>query len=218
MNYKVAILPILICLLSSCGFNQRNSKHTQVSTSFAPESSDPIDSVIHFRYEQPVNGFIVNVEVTPEEIGDEGPAVITFSKGGKSFSVLVKFFITESYHGNYISHNSEEIILGYTPKPEGEMLFSDEAFFFSDIDYDGEDELVIMDWGGGLHGVIGFRVFEQDGTLRNDPPFSNIDEFTTFNPNDKTITLFYVEDLETERSKAIVYQRNKDGSFSRISG
>ena len=98
------------------------------------------------------------------------------------------------------------------------MLFSDEAFFFSDIDYDGEDELVIMDWGGGMHGVIGFRVFEQDGTLRNDPPFSNIDEFTKFNPNEKTITLFYVEDLETERSKAIVYQRNKEGSFSRISG
>lgn len=45
---------------------------------------------------------------------------------------------------------SEEIVLQYLPKPKDVILYDKGPFCFTDIDYDGEDEILVLESGGGF--------------------------------------------------------------------
>ena len=214
MNYKVAILPILICLLSSRCFQLRTNKASSEASPAEPvnETETPITSKeYHVRYDKPINGYTVAAVIEPYEDADWGSAVLTFTKGDISFSVYVDSFTKEGFSLKGYDA-SEEIVLQYVPKPKGEMLYDKEPFCFTDIDYDGVDEILVLEYWGGVHGVNACLIFEKDGTQRKDGPFEEFDEHVEFDAKNKTITRYYYEDAGSERSD-LIYKHQKNGHF-----
>lgn len=167
----------------------------------------------HFyvRYDKPINGFTVTAEIEPYEEADWGPTTLTFSKGDISFSVYVDAFTKEGFSLKGYDA-SEEIVLQYLPKPKDVILYDKEPFCFTDIDYDGVDEILVLESGGGVHGVNAYLIFEKDGTQREDGPFKEFDEHVEFDAKNKTITRYYYEDAESERTD-LIYKYQKDGLF-----
>ena len=214
MNYKVAILPILICLLSSCCFQRRTNKAS--SEASPAESVNETETSItskeyHVRYDRPINGYTVTAVIDPYEDADWGPTVLTFTKGDISFSVYVDSFTKEGFSLKGYDA-SEEIVLQYVPKPKGVMLYDKEPFCLSDIDYDGVDEILVLEFCGGAHGVNSYLIFEKDGTQRKDGPFEEFDEHVEFDAKNKTITRYYYEDGASERTD-FIYKHQKNGHF-----
>ena len=123
MNYKVAILPILICLLSSCSFQHRTNKASSEAPSVnsagsVDETETPIPpKEYHVRYDKPINGYTFTAVIEPYEDADWGSAVLTFTKGDISFSVYVDSFTKEGFSLKGYDA-SEEIVLQYVPKPK----------------------------------------------------------------------------------------------------
>ena len=214
MNYKVAILPILICLLSSCCFQHRTNKASSEASpdESVNETETPITSKeYHVRYDRPINGYTVTAVIEPYEDADWGSAVLTFTKGNTSFSVYVDSFTKEGFSLKGYDA-SEEIVLQYVPKPKDVILYDKEPFCFTDIDYDGVEEILVLESGGGVHGVNAYLIFEKDGTQREDGPFKEFDEHVEFDAKNKTITRYYYEDAESERTN-LIYKYQKDGLF-----
>ena len=184
---------LCLCILSSC-----RHRNNTVSSGQIPEVSSSSQSVIpdtiHIRYTGPINGYTVAIDVTPEEPEASGPAVITFTKGEVTFSVLIDDVKTDAYELKNIVKDSDNVVLEYVPKPKDSMLYSNELFFFSDVDFDGVEEIIILDYGQGIHGVHAYRVFEPDGTQRTDPPFDKLDNHMLFNIKEKIITMCLAED------------------------
>lgn len=224
MNHSLALISIIICLLLGCCTQRQTKKNTshipnsifvESDTSDTPEVEEDSLEVYRFRFDKPVKGYTVTVEVTMSEPGLQDYAVISFSKGNLAFSVFLDYFDKNSFNIDDYTDKSREYVLHYTPKPKGTMLYEDEPFCFSDVDFDGTEELIVLDPGGGPHGVNAFLVYECDGTLREDAPFSEINIYTHFNAADKTITQIYYDDPETGPLQN-VYKRQKDGSFALI--
>ena len=214
MNYKVAILPILICLLSSCCFQHRTNKASSEASpdESVNETETPITSKeYHVRYDKPINGYTVTAVIDPYEDADWGSAVLTFTKGNTSFSVYVDSFTKEGFSLKGYDA-SEEIVLQYVPKPKDVILYDKEPFCFTDIDYDGVEEILVLESGGGVHGVNAYLIFEKDGTQREDGPFKEFDEHVEFDAKNKTITRYYYEDAESERTD-LIYKYQKAGLF-----
>lgn len=106
-------------------------------------------TIFYVRYDKPINGFTVTAEIEPYEEADWGPTTLTFSKGDISFSVYVDAFTKEGFSLKGYDA-SEEIVLQYLPKPKDVILYDKEPFCFTDIDYDGVDEILVLESGGGF--------------------------------------------------------------------
>ena len=69
-------------------------------------------------------------------------------------------------------------------------------FFFEDVDFDGKDELVIVDFNAGQRGYNEYTVYKSNYkygnmyNLVNTEPFSIIDQLSTFNKQHRTIDVF----------------------------
>jgi len=214
MNHSFALISIIISLLLGC-CSQRQAKNSVGNTVESCPVEETAVSVIHLRYDNPINGYIVTADVTPNESRTDGSAELTFTKGDISFGAFVDFFVKEGFNLGDIDKNSEEIVLQYSPKPKGVVLYSKEPFCFSDVDFDGIEEILVLDYGQGVHGVNAYRVFEPDGKLREDVPFMELDDHYEFDAAQKTIAYKYYEDPETGPFLDI-YKCQKNGSFELV--
>jgi len=211
MKHTIPYLLVLFSLIPSC-LCQNQEKKTSSNTPVTTEQPQNSPAVFHVRYEKPINGFTVTAVIEPYEEADWGPTTLTFSKDGTSFSVFVDSFTKEGFSLKDYKDAGEEIVLQYVPKPKGVLLYDKEPFCFSDIDYDGEDEILVLESGGGVHGVNAYLIFEKDGTQRVDGPFREFDEHVEFNAKNKTITRYYYEDALSERIDS-VYKYQNNGTF-----
>jgi len=172
------------------------------------------------------NKYIVNVLWMPDDglvPRLVGPAIISFTKdGGYSFPILADAFhlpfdlltklgilkfdedssdghtaavdLTKVYSVKYDSlgeaglfdnsHHYDESRLGTTP------------FFFEDIDFDGKDELVVVNFKAGQRWVDSYTIYQptyKNGYMYNlatTSPFSILDQKATFNQEKRTIDVF----------------------------
>lgn len=80
----------------------------------------------------------------------------------------------------------------YTPKKKDEILSEYSPFFFSDVDFDGEDELLINEHRGGSRGTNSYEVYKIHpyyAEIIKDAPFANLENGNTeFDLKNKTIT------------------------------
>ena len=91
----------------------------------------------------------------------------------------------------------ETIYLNHIPKPSDEILSYDSAFFFSDLDFDGEDELVITQWRGGSKSSNRYVAYDLDESKQMKcKPFADgiEDEFYEWNSTDKEVKIIDVLD------------------------
>jgi len=152
-----------------------------------------------------------------------GPAIITFSKdSGYVFSVTadnfhlpfdeleksgilktddneqaVKVDLSQVYSFEYSSDSFNKVsLINNTHKYEASGSREQVPFFFEDVDFDGKDELVIVDFNAGQRGYNEYTVYKSNYkygnmyNLVNTEPFSIIDQLSTFNKQNRTIDVF----------------------------
>lgn len=168
---------------------------------------------VFIKYDQPINGYNVTVDLHPEDDAFYGPAELHFSKGNSGFIVHVDNFEEDHFNWETVLHDGETITLKHTPLPKGKMLSEKCTFFFSDEDYDGTKELLVREPLAGTRGTNLYHVYELDGTEREDEPFYAIRDMTHFDASEKSITQeeYYGIILGSDFLK---YRRQKDGSFA----
>lgn len=177
--------------------------------SYVPEITPKESEIptVFIKYDKPINGYIVTVDLS----GDY--AEMHFEKGASSFTAEIDMFEEQLLYKEGIGeYNGKETVLPYVPLIFGKKITPEGTFGFFDVDFDGKDELVYAAYTQGYHGRTAFRVFELDGTEREDEPFDwNIDEVTEFNRSEKSITVF--RDGDWDGGDVLKYRLQSDGAF-----
>ena len=147
------------------------------ATSYAVEDSVPslpADEVIHLYYRQKVNGFSVSVEfIQSYDDLNFGKSILTFSKQGHTFQVFCDEFSDEQLIAEdtpYVRSQKAinlttlkpgaEIYLNYVKPKINEYLSESSPFYFKDMDFDGEEELVVNNLQMGDRGYNTYDVFK----------------------------------------------------------
>lgn len=202
----ICLLFLALCLLPQC--RGKNSATTGINDS--RESDTP---TVIINYEQPINGYVVIVKLHPLDGEHYGPAEMHFSNANHGFTVNVDSFNEDHFNYETTLHDGDTITLQYTPLPEGHIISSDCTFFFSDVDFDGMEELIVREPLAGPRGIGAYHVYELNGTKREDAPLFAIDDMTDFNTSEKSITLNYYHGMLTG-STALKYCLQDDGLFA----
>ena len=151
----------------------------------------PADEIIHLHYKQKVNGYQVSVDFA-QSYGDLnfGRSLLKFTKPNHAFQVYCDAFSDEQLIADdtpYVKGQKAinlnklkpgaNIFLNYSRPKRNEYLSSSSPFYFKDMDFDGEDELVINNLQMGSRGYNTydiFKVFDVDKPLRlMGLPFNN---------------------------------------------
>ena len=175
----------------------------------AEKEAEERDDVIHIRYDRPVKGYTVTVDLY-----DNYFAEVHFKKGKSGFTVGITDFYERLLDDPAIGENNgSETVLPYVPITFNTKISTEGSFGFFDVDFDGQDELIYVAFGQGSHGCTAFQVFELDGTERDDAPYDwSVDEFTEFNRKERSITLHRYGGL-MDGGDIVKYKRQPDGSF-----
>ena len=183
--------------------------------------------MIYIEYKQLINGYKVDLLWLPDcsvgEVAETGQAIIHFTNlDRRDFYIYCDSYSDNYLYGNdYKVQNNDKLIIDYISK-DHEYLATKSPFYFSDMDFDGEDELVITNWGAGIKGGHKYEVYDIDdlGVRRKaQPPFDNIEQyFTIFKPNKKTIINYTANIYSEERLYYVLqnYDFISDGEIETI--
>ena len=162
---------------------------------------------IFIKYKQPVNGYDVTVMCFPynytydkeREIEIWGNALLYFEKEDSRFCIYNKSFSDSVlYYVNEQEVRDNMILeLDYLPKSTKEYLSHNSPFFFSDVDFDGEEELIINNWRCGTRHCNTYDVYKitnNEVKQLTEAPFVNptgkISNYNSdFDSVNKTITI-----------------------------
>ena len=147
------------------------------STNYIEEDTIPtlhIDYTIYLYYKQKVSGYQVWVDFM--KLYDDmniGQAILHFSRPGHTFMVYCDAFSDrqltagQSYHKGKINSFDLSVVspgdtlyLNYICPQAGEYLSDNSPFYFRDMDYDGEEELVVNNLSMGPRGYNTYDVFK----------------------------------------------------------
>lgn len=195
---------LCVCISALIGCQSRNAQPPQKPLTGKGRT------VIEYR--QRVNGYQVEAELI--DINTDWPmamssALLHFSKDdGKCFTVFVDWFGDPSITAEVLlAHKGMRYVTDYEPADDP-YLASNSPFYFADMDFDGRDELVIVEWlcGRGLANMYDVYAVEDYYADRiTSPPFDYIEKnTTTFIPEKKQIVNFFANIWESER---YVYER-----------
>lgn len=153
------ILTFCSCMIIvSCGSKSKEGREDSFSVEKTTEASPR--SVVAFRQE--MKGYQVEIEYLFEMGSEvEGDAVVKLSKRGRSYeAVCPDTHVPESWVEKLQS--ADTLWMDYTA-PQPDAYLSDESpVYFKDMDFDGEDELVVMHKGCGWYGSNEYDVFKFD--------------------------------------------------------
>ena len=162
---------------------------------------------IFIKYKQPVNGYDVTVMCLPynytydKERNTEiwGNALLYFEKEDSRF-----YIYNESFSDSVLYYVNEQEVrdnmileLDYLPKSTKGYLSHNSPFFFSDVDFDGEEELIINNWKWGIRHCNTYDVYKitnNEVKQLTEAPFINptgkISNYNSeFDSVNKTITI-----------------------------
>lgn len=186
------------------------------------------DNSFNVFYLQHINGYSVEA-VVKQGVYPVNSADITFIKNGKKFTLhsfsygdtlynkvypisdgnndeVMQRYRKQSFYSEYRENrNGDEVMLGLTP------------FFFRDLDFDGEDELVIVHLAMGVRQHSGFdvyRIVDGEPVLIDYPPYKTNDDYgmtdyPEFDFKKKTITCVIPEGSVGENGEVITYGISK---------
>jgi len=132
---------------------------------------------IYIKYKQPINGYTVKVMWLQN--GEVGNALFCLEKQGVQYYCFAEKWTDKILYdkGNTYPNNTV-IELDYTAKLKSEEYLSDDSpFFFSDVDFDGED----------VYDVSPYGYFIQ----KTEAPFTELENGQCeFDSKNKTITIY----------------------------
>ena len=143
-----------------------------------------------------------------------GPANITFTlkESNKSFTLRTEFYHSPDFEVDWEKINNGEVfemkysdfkhystVKELTSKNKEHIWSVGIPFLFEDVNFDSTKELIIVKKHSGQRWTDDYEVYSIDefGALNspynitNSMPYVEFDGFTEFNPEDKTITLYY---------------------------
>ena len=143
-----------------------------------------------------------------------GPANITFTlkESNKSFTLRTEFYHSPDFEVDWEKINNGEVfemkysdfkhystVKELTSKNKEHIWSVGIPFLFEDVNFDSTKELIIVETRAGQRWTDDYKVYSIDefGALNspynitNSMPYVEFDGFTEFNPEDKTITLYY---------------------------
>ena len=218
---RIRILLLCIIIFTSCTTNRSNNnvpnqksvQQDTINNIALNHKTDTVSQSITLMYKRPVNGYNVSVEWLGAEIIDDnlafGKVLIHFKKNdGTGFTVYHSGYWDEGLKVSDIkSRGNKAIELEYIPKDDM-YLATRSPFYFADMDFDGQDELVVVGCKGGRHYAHIYDVYDISdyyADKKTTPPFDNIElDITKFDPNKKQITHSYVNLF---RAEEYVYQK-----------
>ena len=189
-----------LVFLQSCNFqqNQKTENHTYVN------------------YKQQVNGYDVSVKILPDSI-QEGyfsdivtrKAELTFKKDSQELVVENPYYGDKNLTAESLTNG---MTIDYTPfemSESGTFRGNQSPFFFFDVDFDGEDELLVCLWEGmGYRGYHAYQAYETNVGSGNhqlspmqEAPFNELNDYTKFDPINKTICIPQGVGLKMEGKK-----------------
>ena len=150
---------------------------------------------IYIKYKQPINGYTVKVMWL--QYGEVGNALFCLEKQGVQYYCFAEKWADKILYdkGNTYPNNTV-IELDYTAKLESEEYLSDDSpFFFSDVDFDGEDEFVINRYKSGSRDSNAYDVYDVTSygyfIRKTEVPFTELENGQCeFDSANKTITVF----------------------------
>lgn len=208
---KSLLIIISLFLLASC--NKASTVTNDVVTEY-----DTKDSVtVNLQYSEPINGYTVTaicvVDTTsnydsPNTNGNRnaivGRAYIHFCNDTTQFTIENPQFSDYTQMANQTPlQNGININATYTPfspnNSSDHMIFNgnESPFFFYDIDFDGEKELIVTLWEGmEYHAHNAYEVYKIRNIKAGEilqplktPPFDRIDDYTLIDSVAKTISI-----------------------------
>lgn len=214
---------LLLCLILLPMISCKHASH--ISDEFAVFD----DSVCYIKFAQKINGYDVKIKVSPYGCRDSvirGSADIVFMHAD---SVFLRF------HNPYfkLSHLDRKSILNgevYTAeyrlpdidysKPFDFIAFDNVPFFFLDVNFDGQPELILNYANQGQRWNNAFVAYElmnfSNGDaydylydeVRNIPPFQNMDDLTEIDYAQNTISTLAYGGYSEESIKRIYKKIN----------
>ena len=163
------------------------------------------DSNIHVHYKQKINEYDVSAKILVDSIQEEyfsdivgREAVLMFRKGKQEVTVVNPCYADKNLIRSSCDKNLIEI--DYTPfnmSEDNTFAGNQSPFFFFDVDFDGEDELLVCLWEGmGYRGYHAYQAYETNvgsGTHQLSPmqeePFDELNDYTEFDTINKTISI-----------------------------
>lgn len=165
---------------------------------------------IYIKYKQKVNGYDVSVLcfLSDSVFYDQNKAIFYFRNDTSDF-----YLYNASYHiGEFLDKGcwvGDTLLLDYiSPKDSNELPDNEVPFFFQDVDFDGEDELLITNWQCGSRGsstydvykVNQYYMYRMDMARLTEEPFTLLENYkTTFDTENKEITIQHYEPYLSEK-------------------
>ncbi len=155
---------------------------------------------IYIKYKQPINGYTVKVMWLQN--GEVGNAIFCLEKQGiQYYYFAVKWtdkilYDIYDYDKDSTYPNNTVIELDYTAKLKSEEYLSDDSpFFFSDVDFDGEEEFIINRYKSGSRESNAYDVYDVSPygyfIQKTEAPFTELENrHCEFDSDNKTITVF----------------------------
>lgn len=215
---------LLLCLILLPVISCNHSSH--IPDEFAVFD----DSVCYIKFEQKVNGYDVKVRLSPYECWDSiigGVAEIAFMHGDTLRMLFHNPYFKLKHLDRKSILNGEVYTAEYSmpdidySKPFDFRAFDNVPFFFLDVNFDGQPELILnyanqeQRWNNAFvaYGLMNFGDGDAYDYLydevRNVPPFQNMDDLTEIDYAQNTIsTLDYGG--YTEISTKRIYRKIND--------
>ena len=155
---------------------------------------------LNIIYNQSVEGYSVKVTLSPRTLfggADPAPVMMEFHNEhtkAKFYVFNPSFTIhssNSSFWTRYKNNNfkyDETVYLDFEVEDYGLPYHA--PFGFLDIDFDGEKELLINNWGAGQRGCSIYDIYKIRGNTvqqLTNPPFDRIDDLCKLNHEDKVI-------------------------------
>lgn len=191
-------------------------KKRKKKVDIAQEFKDLNRPRVYIKYKQPVNGYTVKVLWMPytDENGytaETGNAILYFENEDNHFYIQTKCYRDTAVYSHTHLEDDDVLFWNYTPKKKGEILSQYSPFFFSDVNFDGEKELLINDYNGGSRGSNSYEVYKIHpyyADIIKEAPFANLEnDMTDFDSANKTITCHY--SLSSFESTTHIYKQVK---------
>ena len=197
---------LLIAIFVSLGiiYALLNSEKKQTNSNEQPTEQNQV--CVKLVYDKPIEGYEVTADWQPFEVKDCETGYITINfhntSTGKEFQYVNREKFS-SYHTDLITSaegfdgykDGDVYHIEYVTKPnpfEESPIDYYLPFQFYDVDFDGENELLINDYYQGQQGNY-YEVFEITNSgleTKRYPPFNSVDNMMKFDSQNKIITFY----------------------------
>lgn len=200
-HQKSIIITVCFAALSvACNPSKSRMDQQGQSTTSVPKGFECFDSPrVYIEYKQPIHGYTVKAMWLPyiAEDGTTGETghttLLHFQSTDNEFTINLnakQVFDTLCYHYPHLK-DGEVLYWDYAPKGDDEILPRYSPITFLDVDFDGEEELLIMDYLNGSYDNNTYKVYkvhENYAELMAEEPFDYLETSAQFNSINKTIT------------------------------